>query len=317
MRKAAIIVNPVAGQGKLASSVSKCAMKLRELDVDCLTLLTACPGDGIALARKAVDMHSDIVIAAGGDGTVNEIANGLAGSDIPMGILPIGTVNVLARELGIPVDPLQAIDTITDGTVKHIDLGRANGRYFTLMTGLGFDAEVVSTVLQPLKDILGASAYVLRGLEMLTRYQATEVSLEMPDQVYSARAFLVIVANSSTYTYRLKIAPYASYDDGLLDICVFERPIADRIGFMRQVVDVFANRHLSHEAVSYFRTPSVVVRSRPDVAVQIDGDAFGTTPVEITVSPRILPVMVPSEDGVSEPAENPFPETLTGPGGNH
>ena len=259
--------------------------------IPCEILLTRKAGDGTTIAREAVKQGAKIVIAAGGDGTVNEVVNGLVGTNTPLGIIPLGTVNVLARELGIPLSASRAIKTIAEGTPRPIDLGIANGRYFTLMAGFGFDAEIVTNVLQPIKDWIGASAYVLKALETLAKCQATEITLEMPEETYSAKAFLVIVANVSTYAYNLHIAPMAVPDDGLLDICVFERPITDRIGFVRQVAEIFINRHMYHKAVRFFRTTKVMLRSDPETYAQLDGDPFGKTPVGMSVTPGILPVI--------------------------
>jgi len=292
--KPIVIMNPTAGRAKPAAIEKNLNREFRKHGISCEIAVTAKAGDGSALARKAAEEGRDVVIAAGGDGTVNEVANGLAGAEVALGIVPIGSVNVLARELKIPLDFRKAVQTIADGVVKKIDLGCANGRYFTLMAGFGFDAEVVANVLQPIKDMIGSSAYVLKGLETLARYRATNITLEMPEGTYSAKAFIVMVANVSTYTYNLKITPHAAPNDGLLDVCVFERPLSDKIGFMRQMAEVFIQRHLYHRAVRYFRTSKVTVKSAPDVMVQLDGDSFGVTPVEVSIAPSILPVIVPS-----------------------
>lgn len=294
--KAALVLNPIAGQGKPVSVQDRIQADLDKYGLDAEILVTAKAGDGTSLARDAVGRGFDLIIAAGGDGTVKEVVNGIAGTGARLGIVPVGSVNVLARELKIPLDSGKAIRTIAEGKEKAIDLGQANDHFFTLMAGFGFDAEVVANVIQPLKDIIGTSAYVLKALETIASYQATDITLEMPDGTYSTKAFLAIVANARTYTYHLNIAPLALPDDGLLDICVFERPDTDRIGFIRQIADVFINRHIYHPAVSYFKTPHVVVKSSPDVMVQLDGDAFTTTPVEIKAIPHALSVIVPSED---------------------
>ncbi|MHB1191285.1 MAG: diacylglycerol/lipid kinase family protein, partial [Armatimonadota bacterium] len=173
------------------------------------------------------------------------------------------------------------------------DLGQAKDRYFTLMAGFGFDAYVVSHVLRPLKDLIGSSAYVLEALRALAEYQATEFTLEMPDGTYSAKAFLVVVANSPSYAYKFQIAPYASHDDGLLDVLIFERPFNNRFGFIRQIADVIAKKHVHHQAVSYFQTKSINITSSPEVMMQLDGDAYGSTPQTVTVVPRALKVITP------------------------
>lgn len=292
--RAITILNPTAGRRSPLDDPRKTlARSLAKHGISSEIVLTEKAGDAFDLARQAAEHGFDVVIACGGDGTVNEVANGLAGSSTALGVVPIGTVNVLARELGIPLKTREAIRAVAGGVPKPIDLGCADGRYFTLMAGFGFDAEVVSNVVQPIKDWIGPSAYVLKVLETLAKYRATDITLEMPRETYSTKAFLVIVANASTYAYNMKITPDASLDDGLLDICVFERPITDRIGFVGQVADIFTHRHLYHREVRCFRTEHVRVHSEPEVLVQLDGDAFGSTPVEIKIAKSALNVIVP------------------------
>lgn len=291
-----LILNPTAGRPRTDGAEERIERAFHKQGVPCDLVYTEKAGDARILARRAADDGFDLVIAAGGDGTVNEVANGLIGTDTALGIVPIGTINVLARELNIPLRPSHAIRAIAEGEKKYIDVGCANGRYFTLMAGFGFDAEVVANILQPIKDWIGTSAYWLKSLETLATYKATEITLELPDETYSTKAFLVIVANAARYAHNLRITPLASHDDGLLDICVFERPILDRIGFAHQVAELFMNRHLYHKAVRYFRASSVIVRSEPEVLVQLDGDAFGQTPVEVTILPHALPVIVPRDN---------------------
>ena len=290
--KGLLIVNPKAGQGK-TSALAQVDDALFAGGITCDIVFTHTPTDGQNIAVDALSKDYDIVIAAGGDGTLCDVANGLAGHDLPLGIVPLGTVNVLAREFGIPQDPVYAARMISEWTPRKIDLGTANGRYFTLMAGFGFDAEVVANVLQPLKDVIGASAYVLKGLETLTRYRATDVTIEMPEHTYQGKAFLVIVANAQTYTYGLKITPKASPHDGMLDVCVFERPISDKLGFAWQVAEVFVNRHLYHSQVKFFRTQSLRISSQPEILAQIDGDSFGTTPMDISILPASLSLIAP------------------------
>jgi diacylglycerol kinase (ATP) len=299
MSKAVLVVNPTAGGGRSVRAEQVVIKTLADVGIDCEVVRTQNPGDGIAAAREATRSGCELVLVAGGDGTINEVINGMVGSNAALGIIPVGSVNVLARDLGIPLCISEAVEVIASGTIRRMDLGVANGRYFSLMAGIGFDATVVASVPRSVKDLIGSSAYVLKAVEVFSKYKATKVFLDMPEDVgggYEARAFLVVVANVSTYTYNLRIAPSAVPNDGLLDVCVFERSITDKIGFISQVSQVFINRHLYHKAVRYFRTPWVVVRSEPNVWVQLDGDVCGTTPVEIFVVPSALSVIVPSEN---------------------
>jgi len=290
--KGLLIVNPKAGQGR-SPALAQIDEALFAGSIKCDILFTHSPDDARQMAAEAPSKGYDIVIAAGGDGTVSEVANGLAGQDLPLGIVPTGTVNVLAREFGIPLDPVHAARMISEWTPRKIDLGTANGRCFTLMAGFGFDAAVTANVLQPVKDMIGASAYVLKGLETLTRYRATDVTIEMPEHTYRGKAFLVIVANAQTYTYGLKITPRASPHDGVLDVCVFERPISDRLGFAWQVAEVFVNQHLYHSQVKFFRTQSLRISSQPEIMAQLDGDTFGSTPMDVSIRPRSLALVAP------------------------
>lgn len=296
MMKAKLILNPTAGRRKPARLEDAIVRTLATWKLQCDVARTKHPGDGTTIARQAVSDGYELVIVAGGDGTVNEVINGLVGSEVVLGIIPVGSVNVLARDLRIPLCLNRAVEVIANGIVRHMDLGLANGRYFSLMVSVGFDATVVASVAPPVKDLIGSSAYVLKGIEVFSKYKATKITIDMPESIgggYETHAFLVVAANVSTYTYNLKIAPSAVPDDGLLDVCVFERPITDKVGFAQQVTQVFINRHLYHKAVRYFRTPWLAIKSEPEVHVQLDGDAFGTTPVDVSLVPSALSVIVP------------------------
>jgi diacylglycerol kinase (ATP) len=287
-----LIVNPLAGQGRLRVTVTDIATALHEHGVESEAVFTYAPGDTFRYAREAVERNYELVVVVGGDGTVNEVANGLALSDVRLGIMPTGTANVLARDLNIPLELEAAASIVASGAVRKIDLGVIDGHYFTLMAGLGFDAEVVSGVLGSVKAWIGAGAYILKGLETLTRYQATDLVLEMPDQTITTRGYLTVVSNSATYSYDLKITPQAALDDGVLDICLFEEPDIAWFGLARQIAEVFVNRHLSDQTIRCFRTPFVRITSDPPIQAQVDGDVFGRTPVEISVAPSALNVMV-------------------------
>lgn len=307
--KSLLIVNPTAGQHdirtfQIVGAQNKpvdLSAQVEDAFRDSIrqVVVTGASGDAEAAALMAAQNGGfDEVLVAGGDGTVNEVVNGLrkgveaGGKPLPVGIIPLGTQNVLAQELGIPSGPLESIvGVLRQRRLRQIDLGDADGRRFTLMAGFGFDAAVVADVVRPIKDLIGPAAYAVAGLGALTRYQSTAVKLVLDDEAVHSEAFMVIVANAASYAFRqIKLAPFASMDDGWLDVCVFERAPADRVGFVTQMMAVLARRHLRDPRVRYYRARKVRLVSEPPISGQLDGDIVGLTPVEISVRPRELSV---------------------------
>jgi YegS/Rv2252/BmrU family lipid kinase len=241
--------------------------------------------------RAAVAAGVDRVLVGGGDGTIHAVLPALVGSATALGILPVGTVNVLARELQIPLDLESALRIALDGTPRRIDLGCADGRPFALMAGLGFDARVVADTVPRLKELFGAVAYVTTGLQALAVYRSSQFHVTMDDLDATFPAWLMIVGNATFYAYELSLSPDARIDDGLLDVCIFaETSALDRL---TQLFATFVGLHPLHPNVSIFRTHRLHVTAEPPVCVQLDGDVAGTSPVEIGILPGALTVMTP------------------------
>ena len=297
--KSLLIVNKNAGQHHF-EEVDQAVKEAFGESLPEITV-TKAPGHARKLASDAVASGCyNALYVAGGDGTVNEVVTGMLTSDSallrpPLGIIPTGTCNVLATELGIPCSDFgAAVHVARHGRPKKIDIGKMGHQYFLLMAGFGFDAAAVRDVALPLKDIVGPSAYVMAGLAALAKYQPSRVTLRIDDDTVSMDAFMVVVANISSYAFKeVKIAPFASLDDGWLDICIFEKPPMHTIGFVGQVMLLLARRHLGDPRVRYYRGRHIEIISNPPVAAQIDGDVEGETPVVIDVIPQALSVMVP------------------------
>ena len=304
---ALLVVNPAAGQGKPQAALALIQAVLEP--VLGRVFITQTAADAERAAREAAGQGFDAVLVAGGDGTVNEVINGLmtvpnVSSPLPLGIMPLGTQNVLASELGLPAsDDLNAVAALLRaGKTRRLDLGLAETRYFVLMAGFGFDAVVVREVLGPVKDLIGPAAYAFATLGALAKYQSTAITLTLDGEEIRSEAFLVVVANAASYAYRqIKLAPFAEPDDGWLDICVFERPkmdprlhrAIDRVGFASQMVSVLARRHLRDPSVRYYRARTIALSSDPPISGQLDGETFGETPVTIRIVPHALSVFVP------------------------
>lgn len=295
--KALLIINPTAGQGKSAEAKESLRSVLGPLLGS--IVVTKMAGDAEKAAHEAADGgRYDAVLVAGGDGTVNEVINGLlAGrATLPLGLIPLGTQNVLAHELGLsPAVSLEATaEMLWAGKTRAIDIGRAGERCFALMAGFGFDAQVVREVLRPVKEWIGPAAYAFATVGALARCHWSSLRLTLDDEEIRSEAYLVVVANAASYAYgQIKLAPFAALDDGWLDVCVFERAPTQRFGFAGQLVAVLAHRHLRDPRVRYYRARRIKIVSDPPIAGQMDGETADMTPLEITVLPRALTVFVP------------------------
>lgn len=289
-----LIINPASGQGKAAREKRKLIDLLSDIPNAQVEIATE-PGHAEELARDGTTRGYSRIIAAGGDGTINEVINGLGDSKIPLGVIPLGTGNVLAHDLGIPPNNItEALEIIRRNNVREVDLARADGRRFLLMAGLGLDAAVVDSVSHTLKDIWGTMAYASSAIGQLFTYTPTRFKLIFEEgHEYETEAFGVIAANCGSYAYNFKIAPEAIFDDGLLDIMVFESEQTTRLKLVGQALEAVFQNRVSDPSISYFRANRVRVESNPPVKMQLDGDVYGESPVDITVLPKALNLIAP------------------------
>jgi diacylglycerol kinase (ATP) len=287
----AAIFNPHSGGG-YRRDLPLILDALRGLGYDVEPLETKEPGDAKRLASEAVSAGFDLVAALGGDGTVNEIVNGLAGSDTPLAIIPTGTVNVLAMELGIPLEPPDAVQLLDRGSVSWIDLGLAGDRYFGLMAGVGMDAAVVASLNPAMKRALKEAAFAVQGVgtylthdDPLFRVTSVERTVE---------GYFAVFGNSSNYGGAFGITPLADMRDGLLDVCVLkDKSFVSTVWYWTAAL---INAHIKHPKVEYFRTESAAietVEAGREVLVQTDGEVAGHLPMVCKVVPRALRVLVP------------------------
>lgn len=283
-----VILNPTARHGR-SPYVTRAIERLRSLGAEVAVFETAQRGDAEAFARDAARSgEASSIIAAGGDGTINEIVNGMAGSSVPLGLLPLGTANVLAAELGLPGDPVKAAGTILAGRTAPIYLGSCNGRYFTMMAGIGFDARVVEAVTPPLKRRLGKGAYVWESLLELKRQRPIpyRLSIDGSDERIVGSA---IVANGHYYGGRFIVAPDASLDLPELEVALFEH--GRRVDALRYTSAMVLGllRHLPD--FSLHKARAITVSGPEGEPVQADGDTIARLPVEIKAAAATLTVL--------------------------
>lgn len=288
-----LIVNPTAGQSRPGQSLADVTECLGSWCRSVTVRETDSRGAGERIAKAIQPGEFDLVVAGGGDGTINEVLNGL-GDHTPLGILPLGTANVLARELKIPLNDVAAACEVLRTCRAHpVDLGVCNGRKFALMVGIGFDAETVKEVPPNVKDLIGAPAYVLSGLRVLNQMQKPlRYRLTLPRGRIVSRGMMLVVANASSYAGDLQIAPLASLEDGLLHLCLFRE--RSKLAFLGQLFQVLRRKQLQDPNFLYQMAPWVRVHCDPPAAVQLDGDYFGRTPVDIRCLPGAVRIVRPA-----------------------
>ncbi|MDQ2715461.1 MAG: diacylglycerol kinase family lipid kinase [Chloroflexota bacterium] len=291
---AVVIANPTAGsfsqqRPKLDETLNNLRQQGWKVDLK----LTEAAGDASVLARKAVEQGANVVISVGGDGTINEVIQELAGSETALGVLPGGTVNVWAREVGIPLEYTGACKVLLHGQTRRIDLGSVNGRYFLLMAGVGLDGEVAHAMQTNKKSIkrLGYLGYLLLGTWMGLGYPSFNARLHMNKRSVRVRALQITVGNTQLYGGTVKFTWQAKCDDGLLDVCVVRK--RSMLGRVVVFWDFLFRRKERRQWVRYETCRSIEVHARDPLPIQLDGDAAGYTPATFTVVPGALKVIVP------------------------
>jgi diacylglycerol kinase (ATP) len=306
--RACIIANPLSGGGHHRHALEQAADILRSQGWQVALRFTDAPGAARRLAQEAVLAQDDIVIAAGGDGTVNETIQALASTRTALGVLPLGTVNVWAREIGLPLGAREAALALLNGQRRRIDLGVANGRYFLLMAGVGFDAEVARAIERhPLKR-WGLLAYSLVTLQLSINYRGTRVRLLLDGRQRRTRVLMVIVGNTQLYAGAFHFTAQALCDDGLLDVCIVRGQ--DYFSRLRVLFNALRRRPRLGSRVIYERCKELRIDGGQRLPIQVDGEPTGAIPLECHIAPAALHVIVPTTAPTrlfSLPPETPTP----------
>ena len=286
---ALLIVNPRAGLVARSRAVRRVAVTLEQLGWDVEVRETAARGEAADVAREAAARGVHAVFTAGGDGTLNEAIQGLAGTETAIGALPLGTMNVWARELGLVLDPVEAARQLASGQVRRVDLGRANGRYFLLMAGLGVDAEAVLAAEGAPKRRFGALALIVAGIVAGARTTGSRLTLRVDGQPRRLQGAMVVVGNTRLWAGAVQITRRATASDGVLDVCIFPgRTLWDKL---RHLALVLVGRHEADPDVTFLRARELLIVARPPLPLQVDGEPLGTTPARIEVVPGALRVL--------------------------
>ena len=288
MRRALVIINPIAGRGAGQRVLGRIERGLRGRGIEFDTLSTGQAGDAREAARRASGY--DVVVVVGGDGTLNEVINGLE-ADRPVALFPLGTGNVLAKELRLPRRVKRFCAMLDAGRERVLDLGRVGERLFVSMAGAGLDATVALAVHEARDGAIRMSHYFRPILRCLASYRfpGLRVSIDGGHAIESAG--FVLVSNVRSYGGPLVITPDAVHDDGLLDVCVLPR--GSRLGCLRALAAFFLGLQHALSGARYYRGRSISVTADERVPYQVDGDPAGFLPATVELIDRKLRVVVP------------------------
>src|SRR5690349_24809918 len=294
-RKATLISNPKTGRYALRRRpVEALATQLESLGVKVDLQLTSGPGNATEIAARVARNGTSDVIVAGGDGTINEAIQGLAGTKARLAIIPRGTANVLARELGLPLDDEQALKVVAQGKSRQIYLGlaidetRNERRYFVLMAGIGLDASVVKGVQPKLKKRIGKGAFWISGLSHLADWNPRPFIPEIDGHKYTST--FAAIGKAAKYGGDLAITPGARLDQPEFEICIIDT--RSRLRYLRLLSHAMRNGMPRNTSEVQF-IKATTIKAHGDAPVQIDGELIGHLPMRFEIAPHSLEIIVP------------------------
>jgi len=290
-RRVRLVINPTSGHRRRPRRLDEALAWLAGKGWHVERRQTSRAYDARELAAEAAAAGYDAVLACGGDGTINEVVNGLAGSTTALAVLSAGTVNIWAREAGISRDPWSAADALEYGNRRRVDLGRANGRYFLMLASVGTDSYAVNAVDAASKRRWGRYAYLAPALRDLFAHGGREMTIAVDGQPVTTRTLVVVIGNTRLYGGVLRATRHARLDDGLLDVCVFHGGGPQQ--FAAHVARTLLRRSDHGGAALYRRGKHIQIDGPAAMPVQADGEPIGYTPMTFESVPAALTVVLP------------------------
>jgi diacylglycerol kinase (ATP) len=291
-KRARLIYNPTSGREEMKRRLPDVLQRLERGGLETSTHATTGEGDATLAAADAVERGFDVIIAAGGDGTLYEVINGMAEKPNrpPLGIIPLGTTNDFARAMSIPKNWEAACDIISSGFERKIDLGKANQRYFINIAGGGSLTELTYEVPSKLKTMLGQLAYYMKGLEKLPRLRPIELYVRADGHELHEEVMIFLISNTNSVAGFEKLLPDAAIDDGLLDVIIVKK--CNLVELIRVVSLALRGEHLNDPNLIRFQTKHIQVTSPDYTQLNLDGEFGGTLPGVFSVLPSHLRIFV-------------------------
>jgi YegS/Rv2252/BmrU family lipid kinase len=289
----AILVNPASAHGRTLKLLPRVEHALDARRIVFRVERTRDVTDAIDLALQAVEA-GEVPVVMSGDGLVGAVGGALAGSGVPMGIIPGGRGNDLARILGIPDDPEGAVAVLAEGATRSIDVGEANGKRFLGIASTGFDAEA-NRIANETTWLRGNLVYAYAGIRALLGWKPARFTVRVGEERLRFTGYSVSAANSRAYGGGMMLAPDADLADGEFDVVTVGE--FGKLRFVGNLPKVFKGTHVQEEEVSVFRAPRLELSASRPFAVYADGEHLTDLPVSLRLLPRALDVLVPAQAG--------------------
>ena len=284
-----LLVNPASAHGRTLKLLPAIEQELDQRRIPFRVERTRGLEDGVERTLGAIEA-GEVPVVVSGDGLVGAIGGAMAGSDTPLGIVPGGRGNDLARVLGIPDDPVEAVAVIAAGETRRIDVGEANGRRFLGIVSVGFDSEC-NRLANEVKIVRSNLVYVYSLFRTLLTWKPARFTIRSESQRIRTSGYSISVANNSTFGGGMRIAPEAELDDGLLDIVTVGE--VGKLRFVANLSKVFKGTHIDQEQVRMFRASRVEISASRPFPVYADGEHLTDLPVSVRILPRALSVLAP------------------------
>ncbi len=285
-----IIVNPCSGGGKGRQVGFEAEQFFCDRGIQYSLDSTFKPGGAVSLSKKAVNDRFDLIIGIGGDGTVNEIVNGIAGSKAVLAVIPAGYHNNFSRSLGLdPSDIQGALETALNGKTVESDTGKFNGRYFLNGISLGLTVKKDNSSVAPIPMVGIRTSYLMRLFRNLFGFKTPKVLIKMGEVELYSNAVMTKIANGGYFAGGFNLAPHACINDGLLDVCVLN--CTGKLGFLRNAAKIFKGRYNRSYPMSTFRSDRITIESLDPIQALCDGEVVtAAMPFEICISGKKIPV---------------------------
>ena len=287
--RALAIVNPVAGKGAGKRIAPRLAAELARAGIRADIELTPAPGEAARLAGMAVDEGYGRVIAVGGDGTANEVANGLVDTGVALGLYPIGSGNDLARVLGYPRRRSKIVEFLAHARERRIDVGEVNGRIFLNATGVGIDGHVAERVIASTRIVGPTLGYFVGALVSIATYRPRQMRIRFGDTDRSGKHLIVVAANGTHFGSGMHVAPDARIDDGMFEIIIGGD--LSRWQSLVALAKLYRGTHVDGKMVFAFRAPALDVELDEPLPMEADGESARAAVLHVRMRPRALSVL--------------------------